>query len=308
MRKEILMCENKLRVNRGAILRSISFMIMMFWSFGWGGVSSGENVDNSRTVVASVNNVPILREDIEDQMGEASRGNDSGGSLKRREMREGKLFAKIKTIIFEQQIKAFEITASESEVDDRINEIIAQTHITDDVAAAMCQKMQALKSALLEYYNSPGLEDAIYLKNLKPLGVSEFEWDQFKANYNTLKRIQAMVVPENLSDMKSNSRASARKDILYDKLMKKVSGEVTVSPLEIKDFYEKSYKGRNEEKGFAETLDEIVGELLVQKRRKCEGQWWSRMLFEADIKAVDPSYIDMIDRLKARVGEFENGS
>ncbi len=240
---------------------------------------------NDMMVIATVNNLPISLNEI------SVRSEISGERILARE--EEKLNTRIREIIKDRAISELGIDVTEDEVRRSVDSKFNQAGVTDQVAGRISDIYETLFSALKKWHQNKTNGDDIY-KNLLASKMTQAEWHTWQESCpdsETLVKLESLV-PRSLQDMKDNSILSARRDLIYDKLLTHITCGVCVGEDEILTIYNDRYINQTNKPEFSEVKKQIESELVERKRLKAIEYWWQTRILEATIVIND-------ERLKA---------
>jgi len=198
------------------------------------------------------------------------------------ERQKKSLASKIHLIIFEQKIDELGITVSESEVDARIEEIFK--HVSPEQAEKTCKVTRAIYEALKAWHKNPSKGDYIYENMLADIPISKKQWKIWQTTCNTPEKLKSLVIPDNIENMKQNSRKSAKRDLYYWKLESIITKDVKVTKDEIRRLYEQRYEDSNSTPAFENVRETVKSELLIKKKQKVIKDWWQKQYKKANIK------------------------
>ena len=91
----------------------------------------------------------------------------------------------IRTAIFEDKTKEYGLTASEEEVDARIDEIIQMSGLTNDEVRQICESTNRMRAALEAWHTNPEQAKAIYDEKLAPFSTTPEQWRMSQIAYDT---------------------------------------------------------------------------------------------------------------------------
>ncbi len=173
------------------------------------------------------------------------------------------LLGKIRQVIIEQKIKEYDITASEREIQDKINETFA--NIDSNSVQIAIERSNAVNEALERWQKEPSKSDDIYNEILSPLDIKKDQWELSKIIYDTPEKIRQMQIPKTLEDMKKFSYESAKRDLLFQKLMDSVANDNTKTE---------------------------------EQKTAIQTAWWNEQYKNAKIEIFDPNYNEAINILQ----------
>lgn len=216
--------------------------------------------------------------------------------IRKHEMR--RLAGKIHEVIYRQKIDELGLIVSEEEVDYRVEEIFQQANMTSEKAAVICESARAFREALEAWQKNPSMEDVIYNEKLVGSGVTKEQWKLYQICFDTPEKLKLFAAPNNIEDMKRNSRRSSRKDMFYKKLNDIITKNVSVRNEEIEEIYEKKYAHIAEKPPLDELLKETLRlELLIRKKHEAEKLWWQEQYRQAMIEIKNPRFKDVLNIL-----------
>ncbi|MDD5326715.1 MAG: hypothetical protein PHY02_02750 [Phycisphaerae bacterium] len=256
-------------------------------------------IEDSNSVVVSVNDVNILYKDIKVDLKEVQMLHPEYSKLQienevqKQETR--RLIGKIREVIFKQKITEFGLTVSEQEVDARVEEIFKKTGMTSEKAKAICESGKAVYEALVAWQMNPSDGNAIYDEKLSDTLISKEQWKLWQRCCDTPEKLKDLVVPKNIEDMKKNSRESSRRDVLYQKLEEVITKDISVSKKEIEEEYRKKH-GAEE----IEQMGLIEKELLTRKKDMAIRTWWQEQYNKSNIVILDKRFDEALELLNNR--------
>lgn len=208
-----------------------------------------------------------------------------------------RLVGRVQGIILEQKIADFGLTATEEEVRSKVEETFEKAGLSDEKAKALCENINTVYEALLEWHENPSTEDAIYNKNLAGR-ISKQRWKLFQSCYNTTEKLKHFKVPKNIDDMKKNSFESSKRDVLYEKLNSIITKDVVVTNQEIIEAYDKKYSHISEKPSFLKVKDELHKESLTQKKKAAIILWRQKQFRQAKIEVKNPQFTEVLNILR----------
>jgi len=203
-----------------------------------------------------------------------------------------RLAAKIHEIIFEQKIADLGLTVSESEINERVEKTFKQTNMTVEEANKVCQAGHAIYEALKAWHQSPSEANSIYDTMLAKTTVSRDQWKLFQACYDTSEKLKSLKVPQNIEQMKLNSRQSSKRDLYYIKLEDLITKNIMVTADEITAVYEKRYGKVSPASRLKDVKELIASELMARKKQEAVITWWEKQYEQADIQIKEKRFID----------------
>ena len=204
------------------------------------------------------------------------------------------LLIDIRQAIIDQNIKKYNITVNEQEVNAKIDEMFAK--IDPNELREIIQKNFATYEALKEWQKDPSKSDIIYNEKLESLGFSRDQWELLTITYDTPQALQNMQVPKNIEDMKKNSCESAKNDLLLQKLMDTVTN-MTVTEDEIKEAYNLKYGDWNHDAPFEEVKEIIREQLKKENETAAMTIWLNEQYKKAKIEIKDPKFDEVLEIL-----------
>jgi len=260
--------------------------------------------EDPNSIVATVNDVNILYKDIRAdlkvvRMLHAGDINTLQLESEVRKQETRRLAGKIRELIFKQKITELGLTASEKEVDSRVEEIFRKTGMTNEKAKAICESGQAVYEALVAWQKNPSNGDAIYNEKLSDSLISKEQWKLWQACYDTPEKLKQLFVPKDIEDMKKNSRKASRIDVLYQKLESVITKNISVGAKEVEEEYKKRYGHISPKPGLEETrqMTMIEKELLTHKKEKAITIWWKEQYNSSKILILDKHFDGVLDLL-----------
>lgn len=241
------------------------------------------------TIVATVNNVNVIYKDVKvepETMQQLSTTDANNIELEKATLayEKKRLASKMHELIFEQKVTDLGLTVSESEIDGRVEQIFEKANMTTERANTVCQIGHALYDALKAWQQNPSKEDSIYNSMLANTSISREQWNSFQVYFNTPEKLKTFVIPDNIDDMKKNSRKSSKRDLLYEKLENIITQNVTVTINEIETSYEQQYGNAFPKPSFEDAKVVVKCELLAKKKQEAIISWWQKQYNDADIK------------------------
>lgn len=130
------------------------------------------------------------------------------------------LNSRIMRIIFNQAIAERHITASSDEIEKEMEQKLVGARIGEKEIQQMAQLQDTLVAALVEVQKDPQRAQEIFAERLTGSAISENAWAVYVANYRTPEKIEQLkkLIPRSVEDVKKNSAASSRHDVLLAKL------------------------------------------------------------------------------------------
>jgi len=273
-----------------------TFLIIAIFLFGVVNIyaeTSKVDVQADSNVVAVVNGKTILYKEIKAdqqiiQLGYAEELVPARMQLIVEEVETKRLAAKIQKIVFEKKIFELDITASEKEVNTRVEEMFRKVELDPNQANEMIEIMRITVDALEEWQENPSSADAIYNQKLASI-ISKEQWKTHQVCYNTPQKLKKMrrLIPTNIEDMKKNSRASTRNDLLYEKLRNLITRDILVSDIEISNAYKTKYSSLTEKPNLEHVRESLREEILFKKRQEKENVWWQNEYKKININIID---------------------
>jgi len=204
----------------------------------------------------------------------------------------------IRSAIFEDKTKEYGLTASEEEVDARIDEIIQKSGLTNDEVRQICESTNRMRAALEAWHANPEQAKAIYDEKLAPFSTTPEHWRMSQIAYDTPEKLKDFVAPNNLDEIKDNSRQSSKKDVLNEKLEGVITKDVSVSTDEVEAAYENRYSQLPDKPTFDAIKEKLHSELVTIKKQEAINRWWKQQYNEADIEITDPRFQNVLDTLR----------
>ena len=248
-------------------------------------------------IVATVNKAKVFYKDIEADPGVIQQLsvkdlNDVELEKMVHLYEQKRLAAKIHEIIFEQKIVDLGLTVSESEINEQVEKIFKETNMTVEEANKVCQAGHAVYEALKAWQKSPTEANSIYDAMLANTSVSRDQWKLFQACYDTAEKLKSLKVPQNIEQMKLNSRQSSKRDLYYIKLEDLITKNVMVTTDEITALYEKRYGKVSPAPRLEDVKELIESELMARKKQEAIITWWKKQYDQSDIQIKEKQFID----------------
>jgi len=254
-------------------------------------------------IVAVVNGQNIYYKDIKAdpkiiQLGYAHSKKLEPSELKKaiRKAEINALVARIQGIIKSEKMVQAGLRVSEKEIDHEIERRFRQAGIDDQKAKQIAETYGVLANALEEWQHSPEKADSIYEKKLASNFVTREQWRAFQACYDTPEKLAEMrrLIPSTVADMKENSRASCKRDLLFEKLRETITPGISVGDQEVITYYEQKYAHLAKKPPLNDIKDELRQQLLLEKRQEKERQWWQEQYKQAKIEIKDKRFRDAL--------------
>lgn len=202
----------------------------------------------------------------------------------------------IRQTIIKQNISKLGLFVSDADVQSKVEEMF--NALDSNSINEIIKVGNATYDALLAWQKSPSESDTIYNEKLSPLNVSKTNWELMQAIYDTPEALEKMQVPKTIEDMKKYSCQSAENDLLYQKLIDKVT-KVTVTEDEIKKAYNIKYADWNYESIYDKVKDKIREHLMKENQSFAFSEWLNEQYKTAKIELKDQKYKDVINMLRA---------
>lgn len=214
-----------------------------------------------------------------------------------KEKEKRKLIAEIQKIIREKAVNELGITISDSELDKEY-ELSIGRYQNQSAINSENKMMSKLVSALKERLEHPEREKEIYDKELSSLMRYEV-WDSYKNRFKTKNDIEKLaesipIVANDLKKSEKYSKEMLRELIVDRKIEEIVTKDVSASEGEAKQYYI-SHGGNG--KDFLEEKDEVVKELLNNKKQIKLSEWWQEQYKKAKIEIRDDRFKDVMNFL-----------
>jgi hypothetical protein len=256
--------------------------------------------DSGRNVIALVNGVEIYADDsrkttnIVDVINSHQlNGEELNKAVKQYETTS--FINGIRQTIIKHKIAELELSVSNTEVQSRLDDMFKT--IDSNTANEIIKIGNATFGALREWQKDTSKSDIIYNDILVSLNVSKNNWELLKHVYDTPEALKKMQVPKTIEDMKTFSFESAKNDLLYQKLIDKVT-KVTVTEDEVKEAYNLEYGNWNHDAPFGEVKDKIRELLMKEEQSFAFTVWLNEQYKKAKIEIKDKKYDDVLKILR----------
>ncbi len=212
----------------------------------------------------------------------------------------------IKYIIKEEKIKKWQISVTSEEINSHIELSLKDNNLSiEGLSKKMKEGDRALLKALSAYLKDPQREDEIYAELKQKYGYSKLAWNGMKEKYNTPEKIEKLkkIMQFTLSSLEEDLIENFRPLILNEKFRDYITGDISVSESELKEFYKRQYPlAENYPEAnipkYDEVKDMLVKKLLERKKREKLASWWLAELKKANIEVLDERYKDFMDLLE----------
>lgn len=210
-----------------------------------------------------------------------------------------RLAGKIWEIIKNSAIKKLALTVTDSEIESEVNKRFENAGIDEKMASEISNRYSKLIKALEDLQKNPSNGDSIYQNMLSNTSITKEEWKVFQSVYNTPEKLLEMkaLIPEDLNNMKQNTRKSVEKDLLFNKMRDIISADVSVSDAEVETYYQKEYLDIPEKPNFNKVKEILRQELMDEKKKEAESKWWQKQYNDLKISIMDDEYKDVIEDL-----------
>ncbi|MHC4648015.1 MAG: hypothetical protein ACYTBJ_21355 [Planctomycetota bacterium] len=287
----------------GFAARSLILVLLIVLCVVGGYVVQRGGKQGDRAAIASVNGVTIAYRDVKAdpeivklacpvEMTES----ELAGAIDRQEKR--KLVGRIRKVIFNKRTGELGLTASEEEINARVEQIFRDAGLTEEKAVEVRESLQLVREALMLWQQNPSESDVIYSEKLRDCGISKGQWRLFQACYGTPEKLKRLVAPKDLADMKTQSRESSKRDVLHKKLEDFIVRDISVEPAEIEKAYERKYEGIEKKPLLKEVWDQLSTELLLKKKQRAVELWWKEQYRQVKVEIKDPRFEDVLDVLQ----------
>ena len=207
-----------------------------------------------------------------------------------------RLVGKIWEIIKNSAIKNLALTVTNNEIESEVNKRFEAAGIDEKKASEISLRYSKLIKALEDWQKNPSNADSIYQNILSNTSITKEEWRVFQSVYNTPEKLLEMqaLIPEDLNDMKQNTRKSVEKDLLFNKMRDIICADVSVSDTEVETYYQKKYLDIPEKPNFNKVKEILRQELMNEKKKEAESKWWQKQYNNSKISIIDDDYKDVV--------------
>ncbi len=208
-----------------------------------------------------------------------------------------KLSNRIRQIVLDEAIMKYGITVTDDEIESRVNKSFSAVNITEDVANQIRDKGLRIAQGLKKVFVHELDSEFVYSTYLKDI-ITSSEWDAYQSNYDTEAKIGLFIdsLPRDVADMKANSRASARRDLEYERLKQRIYSDIMVTDADI-SFYSQQRLQKNPEEISPELRDTIERRILVERQSEAMLKWWKEQIIAADIEIIDSRFEGIKDAI-----------
>lgn len=222
------------------------------------------------------------------------------------ERQKQKLRNQIRQIIFDEAVRGYSIVITDEEIMHRLNKSFSDAAITDDTAVQIKQKGMRIAESLKKVVVHRSDPEEVYSSDLENI-ISKQEWNGYLTSYDTPEKIQSLVelLPNNVTDMKTNSRASARNDLEAEKLDQRIYADLSVTDEDIASYCQQRLR-KDPEKISPELRERIEKRILAERQKAAKREWWKKQITETDIEILDPRFEELKQTMLKELSETED--